>query len=85
MLDLNVEAARKVALGITDACGQAIALACDPARLMRLRALLLERRQLAPLFDTPLFARHLEAAYTRMLALHLAGLAAQDVQITAAL
>lgn len=41
----------------------AIALASDRARLEQVRAKLLANRPTAPLFDTPRFARHIEAAY----------------------
>jgi predicted O-linked N-acetylglucosamine transferase (SPINDLY family) len=52
----------------------AIALAVDPARLGQVRAKLLANRPTAPLFDTPRFARHIEAAYAQMHERHLAGL-----------
>lgn len=45
----------------------ALALARDPARLKALRDKLAANRAAAPLFDTPRFARNLEAAYMAML------------------
>ena len=51
----------------------ALSLARDPARLGALRSHLLEKRQELPLFDTPLFCRHLEAAYRQMWATHREG------------
>ncbi len=51
----------------------AIALASDRARLEQVRAKLLANRSTAPLFDTPRFARHIEAAYAEMYERHLAG------------
>jgi predicted O-linked N-acetylglucosamine transferase (SPINDLY family) len=51
----------------------ALGLARDPARLVALRRHLLEKRQELPLFDTPLFCRHLEAAYRQMWATHQQG------------
>jgi len=45
----------------------ALALARDPARLKTLRDRLADKRRTAPLFDTPRFARDLEAAYAAML------------------
>jgi predicted O-linked N-acetylglucosamine transferase (SPINDLY family) len=45
----------------------ALALAQGPARLSVLREKLAANRTTVPLFDTPRFARHLEAAYTEML------------------
>jgi len=44
----------------------AIKLASDKARLQEIRQRLLVGRDTAPLFDTPLFARHLESAYREM-------------------
>ncbi len=41
-------------------------LAHDPARLDAVRAKLARNRDTAPLFDSPRFTRHLEAAYTTM-------------------
>ncbi len=43
---------------------RAVELAHSPARLQSLRRLLQQSRPAAPLFDTPTFIRHLEAAYT---------------------
>lgn len=44
----------------------ALALARDPGRLAFLRARLLRDRDALPLFDTPTFCRHIEAAYRHM-------------------
>jgi predicted O-linked N-acetylglucosamine transferase (SPINDLY family) len=41
----------------------AVELASNPSKLQEFRERLLENRFSAPLFDTPLFARHLESAY----------------------
>jgi predicted O-linked N-acetylglucosamine transferase (SPINDLY family) len=51
----------------------AIAIASDRARIEQARAKLLANRPTAPLFDTPRFARHIEAAYAEMYERHLAG------------
>ena len=51
----------------------AVALAIDPARLVALREKLDRSRLTSALFDTPRLTRHLEAAYTAMLACHRAG------------
>ncbi len=48
----------------------AVDLAKNPGRLAALRRQLDEKRLTAPLFDTELFARNLEAAYMRMLQTH---------------
>ncbi len=44
----------------------AVELAGDPQRLAAIRARLADNRLRAPLFDTQLFTRHIEQAYTRM-------------------
>ena len=52
----------------------ALALASDPPRLAELRRRLDVNRRIQPLFDTTLFARHLEAGYTMIRARLEAGL-----------
>jgi predicted O-linked N-acetylglucosamine transferase (SPINDLY family) len=52
----------------------AIALARDPDRLCRIREKLAAQRLTAPLFDTPRYVQHLEAAYVAMVERHRAGL-----------
>ena len=52
----------------------ALELATQPEKLQALRARLAANRLTRPLFDTDRFARHLEAAYTQILARHQAGL-----------
>jgi len=59
----------------------ALALARDPARLARVRHKLRENRLTAPLFDTGLFCRHLEAAYVRMVETVRRGDAAQSFAV----
>jgi len=51
----------------------ALRLARNPGELAGLRDKLLRNRSTAPLFDTPAFTRHLEAAYLRMWENYLAG------------
>ena len=51
----------------------ALALAQNPAHLSAIRARLERTRHATPLFDTPAFCRHLEAAYRRMHARHRSG------------
>lgn len=51
----------------------AVDLARSPQRLRDLRERLMRNRQSCPLFDTPRFTRHLEAAYRAMWDIHLAG------------
>ena len=52
----------------------AVKLASDPPRLARIRQKLLAGRLAMPLFDTPRFAGHIEAAYAEMHERWLAGL-----------
>ena len=59
----------------------ALSLARDRTRLAALRAHLERKRLAVPLFDTPAYCRHLEAAYRRMCAQQRAGLAAQTFSI----
>ncbi|WP_448207827.1 O-linked N-acetylglucosamine transferase family protein [Azospirillum sp. sgz302134] len=61
----------------------ALALARDPARLGALRDRLAAARTTAPLFDTPRFTRHLEAAYRAMWDIHRAGGAPRAIDIPA--
>jgi predicted O-linked N-acetylglucosamine transferase (SPINDLY family) len=62
----------------------AIALAGDRARLEQVRARLHANRPTAPLFDTPRFARHIEAAYAEMHERHLAGLPPDHIAVAGA-
>lgn len=57
----------------------AVALAGDPARLASLKQRLAERRLTAPLFDTALYTRRLESAYTMMQERRRAGLAPEHL------
>ena len=61
----------------------AIALAHDPQRCQALRHRLQQNRLTTPLFDTPAFTRHLEAAYTAIYDRHHAGLAPDHIRIPA--
>jgi protein O-GlcNAc transferase len=60
----------------------AIELATDKAKLAAISAKLANNRLTTPLFDTRLFTRHLEAAYTAMHARHQAGLAPDHIVIS---
>src|SRR5712671_7057364 len=53
----------------------ALKLATNPARMASVRAKLARNRDTYPLFDTPRFARHIEAAYKTMRERHQSGLA----------
>jgi protein O-GlcNAc transferase len=61
----------------------ALALATDPPRLAEMGQKLVRNRLAAPLFDTPAFTRHLEAAYVRMWQRHLEGKAPETFRIEA--
>lgn len=60
----------------------ALALACDPARLTMVKARLAANRTSAPLFDTPRYARAMEAAYERAHHRRLDGLLPSAITIT---
>jgi protein O-GlcNAc transferase len=59
----------------------AIELATHPKRLAELRDTLLANRLTAPLFDTPLFTRHLEDAYAQMYERYQADLAPDHLAV----
>jgi len=61
----------------------ALELATNPQKLAAIRAKLDGERLTAPLFDTPLFTRHLEAAYSAMWDRYQAGLAPDHLHIRA--
>jgi predicted O-linked N-acetylglucosamine transferase (SPINDLY family) len=60
---------------------RAIALAADPARLAAIRGRIAQNRLTAPLFDTRLFTRHMEAAFVAMHRRHQAGLPPDHIDI----
>ncbi|CAG1021320.1 hypothetical protein DOJK_00905, partial [Patescibacteria group bacterium] len=59
----------------------AIELATQPEKLSTLKTKLATNRLTYPLFDTPLFTKHLEAAYQTMIQRHQNGLAPATIQI----
>jgi protein O-GlcNAc transferase len=59
----------------------AIDLARNPARLARIRERLTESRLTAPLFDTQLFARHIEDAYVQMYERFQSGLPPEHLDV----
>ena len=63
----------------------AVELAANPRRLADIRRKLAENRLTTPLFDTRSFTRHLEAAYTMILARHRAGLQPDHATVGSAL
>ncbi|HEX3486493.1 MAG TPA: tetratricopeptide repeat protein [Micropepsaceae bacterium] len=64
-----------------DYAAQALALADGPSRLQALRRKLAANRSSFPLFDSALFARHIEAAYRAMWQRHREGLAPDHIQV----
>jgi len=59
----------------------AIDLATHPEKLAIIKRKLAENRLTTPLFDTKLFTKHIEAAYTAMYERHQAGLAPDHISI----
>ena len=59
----------------------ALELVGDAGRLASLRARLMRDREALPLFDTPAFCRHIEAAYRRMWSLHRQGRAPENIVV----
>jgi predicted O-linked N-acetylglucosamine transferase (SPINDLY family) len=59
----------------------AIDLAMNPARLAALKQKLAEKRLASAIFDTPLFIKHIEAAYVAMYNRHMSGLAPDHITI----
>jgi protein O-GlcNAc transferase len=59
----------------------AIDLATNPEKLGAIKRKLVENRLTTPLFDTELFTKHIEAAYTAMYQRHQAGLAPDHIVI----
>jgi predicted O-linked N-acetylglucosamine transferase (SPINDLY family) len=61
----------------------AVELAHDPKKLAAIRRKLAANRLVSPLFDTALFAKHLEAAYAAMYRRDRSGLAPADIHVPA--
>ncbi len=59
----------------------AVGLAMNPQRLAEIRAKLARNRLTTPLFDSALFAQHIEAAYTQIYERHLAGLPPAHIRV----
>ena len=59
----------------------AIELASNPGTLAEIRRKLARNRLTTPLFDTPLFARHIDTAYRTMYERHQAGLPAEHIHV----
>ena len=60
----------------------AIELALNPQKLRSIKHKLINNRLTTPLFDTPLFTKNLEAAYTQMYDRYQAGLKPEHIVIT---
>ena len=63
-----------IATTLEDYERMAIELATDPEKLMKIKRKLADNRSTTPLFDTKLFTKHIEAAYTTMYERERAGL-----------
>jgi predicted O-linked N-acetylglucosamine transferase (SPINDLY family) len=59
----------------------AIELARNPEKVARIKRKLADNRLTTPLFDTKLFTKHIESAYTAMYERHQAGLAPDHIAI----
>jgi predicted O-linked N-acetylglucosamine transferase (SPINDLY family) len=59
----------------------AIDLATNPQKLAAIKQKLSDNRLTAPLFDTPLFTRNLEAAYIKMVERYQADLKPDHIEI----
>ena len=60
----------------------AVDLATHPEKLAGMKRKLGENRLTTPLFDTKLFTKHIEAAYTAIYQRHQAGLAPEHIVVT---
>lgn len=70
-----------IAATLADYEGMAVELAVDQDRRANIRQKLSDHRLTTPLFDTALFTRHLEAAFTAMVERHRAGLAPDHIVV----
>jgi tetratricopeptide (TPR) repeat protein len=61
----------------------AVELARNPQKLLELKRRLADNRLKTPLFNTQMFTKHLEAAYTEMMRRHLTGLCPEQIEISA--
>ena len=59
----------------------AIELATNPEKLAAIKRKLADNRLTTPLFDTELFTRHIEAAYTAMYERYQAGLSPDHIHV----
>jgi protein O-GlcNAc transferase len=62
----------------------ALKLAREPETLANIKSRLVSHRDTLPLFDTPRFCRHLEAAYETMMQRHLRGEAPESFAVPSA-
>jgi predicted O-linked N-acetylglucosamine transferase (SPINDLY family) len=60
---------------------KAVELATDPGKLAQLKLKLENNRLTAPLFNTRLFAKHIESAYETMFARNQSGLAPESIEV----
>jgi predicted O-linked N-acetylglucosamine transferase (SPINDLY family) len=75
--------AELIASSRADYESSAIELATNPHKLAAIKEKLANQRLTTPLFDTPLFTRHLESAYTKMLAIYHADLSTEHITVDA--
>lgn len=70
-----------IARDVEDYGARAVDLALNPPKLSALRSRLHHHRSTAPLFDTPLFTRHMESAFTQMWQRHVDGLKPASIKV----
>ena len=70
-----------IAVSLDDYEAKAVAIAQCPQMLEDLRQKVARNRLTAPLFNAPLFARHVEDAYRQMFDRHHAGLPADHIRV----
>ena len=72
-----------VTCSVEDYEAAALSLATSPGKLVALRRRLRRNRTKTPLFDTPLFARRIEAAFAAMWDRHRLGLPPDHIHVAA--
>jgi predicted O-linked N-acetylglucosamine transferase (SPINDLY family) len=77
----NVGLPELIATTLSDYEELAIELATVPGKRAAIKQKLAANRLTTPLFDTPLFTRHIEAAYVAMFDRHQAGLAPDHIEL----
>ena len=72
-----------VSSNLEEYSARALEYAHSPTRLARIRAMLADRKQAGPVFDTDLYRQHLETAYRMVWERHQAGAAPVAISVPA--